>query len=66
MVKKEQRLKGADPGLSWTQCWSWGLSCPGVPLSDSDDDLDVSGDHVGSPVLPTLTTALPQHPALVI
>lgn len=60
MARQEQRLEEAD------QCWLRGLSCPGVPVSESDDGLDDSGDLVGSSVLPALTTALPRYPALVM
>lgn len=49
-------------GKGWRgagQGCSWGLSCPGGSLSDSDDNLDDSGDHIGSRDPPALTTALP-------
>lgn len=49
-------------GKGWRgagQGCSWGLSCPGGSLSDSDDNLDDSGDRTGSRDLPALTTALP-------
>lgn len=56
--KKKQRLEGAH------QCWTRGLSCPGVPVSDSNGGLDVSGERVGSPGPPAPTTALPSIQSL--
>ena len=58
VARKKQRLEGDE------RCWTRSLSCPGVPVSDSDDSLDVSGERVSSPGPPALTTALPSIQSL--